>query len=91
MSEQMAVTEDGTLKPVSEFTAAEKWWCDGEECDGWPLTVPHVHTYGDRPTRAVDLLTGKELELCPGGCGCQLGTDDADRRECGCDGGCCDG
>jgi hypothetical protein len=27
--------------------------------------------------------------LCPGGCGCRLGTDDADRRECGCDGGCC--
>jgi 5'-deoxynucleotidase YfbR-like HD superfamily hydrolase len=26
---------------------------------------------------------------CPGGCGCRLGTDDADRRECGCDGGCC--
>lgn len=27
---------------------------------------------------------------CPGGCGCRLGTDDADRFECGCDGGCCD-
>jgi hypothetical protein len=27
--------------------------------------------------------------LCPGGCGCRLGTDDADRSECGCDGGCC--
>jgi hypothetical protein len=27
--------------------------------------------------------------LCPGGCGCRLGTDDADARECGCDGGCC--
>jgi hypothetical protein len=27
---------------------------------------------------------------CPGGCGCRLGTDDADRRECGCDGGCCE-
>lgn len=24
---------------------------------------------------------------CPGGCGCRLGTDDADRLECGCDGG----
>jgi hypothetical protein len=29
-------------------------------------------------------------ELCPGGCGCRLGTDDADRTECGCDGGCCE-
>lgn len=28
--------------------------------------------------------------LCPGGCGCRLGTDDADRRECGCDEGCCE-
>lgn len=27
---------------------------------------------------------------CPGGCGCRLGTDDADAGECGCDGGCCD-
>jgi hypothetical protein len=29
-------------------------------------------------------------EMCPGGCGCRLGTDDADRRECGCDEGCCE-
>jgi hypothetical protein len=28
--------------------------------------------------------------LCPGGCGCRLGTDDADRFECGCDEGCCE-
>jgi hypothetical protein len=28
-------------------------------------------------------------EMCPGGCGCRLGTDDADRFECGCDEGCC--
>lgn len=27
---------------------------------------------------------------CPGGCGCRLGTDDADRLECGCDEGCCE-
>lgn len=34
---------------------------------------------------------GKEAPAgpCPGGCGCRLGTDDADRSECGCDGGCC--
>ena len=31
-----------------------------------------------------------EPELCPGGCGCRLGTEDADRFECGCDEGCCD-
>lgn len=32
---------------------------------------------------------GDGSELCPGNCGCRLGTDDADRFECGCDGGCC--
>ena len=26
--------------------------------------------------------------LCPGGCGCELGTNDADRFECGCDDEC---
>lgn len=88
MVERLAVDPDGKVKPVSEFTAAEKWWCDGEECDG-DRSDPHVHTYGKRAVRAGDLLTGKELELCPGGCGCQLGTEDADRHDCGCDGGCC--
>ncbi len=28
--------------------------------------------------------------MCPGGCGCRLGTEDADMRECGCDEGCCE-
>lgn len=27
--------------------------------------------------------------LCPNGCGCRLGTEDADRKECACDGLCC--
>ena len=26
---------------------------------------------------------------CPEGCGCRLGTEDADARECACDGPCC--
>ena len=29
--------------------------------------------------------------MCPGGCGCRVGTLDADARECGCDGPCTDG
>ena len=33
---------------------------------------------------------GDGSELCPGNCGCRLGTNDADRFECGCDEGCCD-
>ena len=36
-----------------------------------------------------EAVTGDEHPPCPGGCGCRLGTDDADRFECGCDGGCC--
>lgn len=35
------------------------------------------------------LTPGQVTPLCPGGCGCRLGTEDADARECGCDGGCC--
>ena len=27
--------------------------------------------------------------LCPDGCGCRLGTEDADRLDCACDGPCC--
>jgi hypothetical protein len=27
--------------------------------------------------------------LCPNGCGCRLGTEDADHRDCACDGLCC--
>jgi len=27
--------------------------------------------------------------LCPGGCECRLGTDDADRMDCACDNICC--
>lgn len=61
MAEQLAKAGDGTLKPASEFTPAEKWWCDGEDCDGGPLgpslPVAHVHPYSG-PALAVDLLTG---------------------------------
>jgi hypothetical protein len=39
---------------------------------------------------AAELVLGG-FPPCPGGCGCRLGTDDADRSGCGCDGGCCDG
>ena len=59
---RVTIDGDGKVKPVSEFTAKEKWWCDGEDCDGGPLgpslPVPHVHPYGG-PALAVDLLTGR--------------------------------
>lgn len=37
-----------------------------------------------------DYYDAAGYDLCPGGCGCRLCTDDADRFECGCDGGCCE-
>ena len=64
--ERMAITPDGDIKPVAQFAADEKWWCDGEECcdgencDGDHLKVPHVHPYTG-PARPVDLLTGGEI------------------------------
>lgn len=62
-AEQLAIDENGNLKPVSEFTPAEKWWCDGEDCAsverGPSLPGPHVHPYTG-PALAVDLLTGKD-------------------------------
>lgn len=43
-------------------------------------------------TARADLADAQELlarwPKCPDGCGCRLGTDDPDARECGCDGPC---
>lgn len=33
-------------------------------------------------------ITGSAVPMCPEGCGCRLDGEDADRRECGCDGPC---
>lgn len=52
-----------------------------------------------QPTLARQLLEAREelatlraalacWPLCPDGCGCRLGLEDADARECGCDGPC---
>ena len=43
----------------------------------------------ERKPMSTTETTAPENPPCPGGCGCRLGTDDADRFECGCDGGCC--
>lgn len=32
---------------------------------------------------------GRAPAMCPAGCGCRLWTEDADARDCGCDGPCC--
>lgn len=39
--------------------------------------------------REVAAHPGFAEQLCPEGCGCRVGTEDADRFECGCDGPCC--
>ena len=46
-------------------------------------------SYSAHPDYREDLIASS-APLCPGGCGCRLGTDDADRLECGCDAGCCE-
>jgi hypothetical protein len=53
-----AITPGGKVKPVSEFSDGEKWWCDGEECgeEGQP---PHVHCMMHR--HLVDLETGRSI------------------------------
>lgn len=58
------VADSDVVKPVSEFTAAEKWWCDGEDCDG-EYEGPHVHAGWGASTLAVDLRTGRD-ERHPG-------------------------
>lgn len=53
----------------------------------WDTTAP------DGGALAVVILAhlhGHDDAMCPDGCGCRLGTDDADARECGC-GGLCSG
>jgi hypothetical protein len=56
---RMAVDEHGNVKPAGEFTAAEKWWCDGGECDGL-FSGPHVHCM--MHVHRVDLITGKAVD-----------------------------
>lgn len=58
----MAITPDGDLKPVREFSAGEKWWCDGKDCGGLDDSglppAPHVHC--EMHTHLVDLQTGRD-------------------------------
>lgn len=64
MAERMAVTPGGEVKPVADFTAKEKWWCDGEDCggldDSGKPVPPHVHC--EMHTHLVDLLTGRSVD-----------------------------
>lgn len=59
---RMAIDPDGKLKPVSELSAEDKWWCDGEDC-GEEDQPPHVHCMMHR--HLVDLVTGKTVDPEP--------------------------
>jgi hypothetical protein len=55
--------------------------------------LEQAHFHWGRAEALRDLLEYLDREagrMCRGGSGCRLGTDDADRRECGCDEGCCE-
>ena len=60
---RMAIDPDGNVKPVSEFTAGERWWCEGEDCDG-DYRDPHVHVADGccGSVRMVDLETGRDVK-----------------------------
>lgn len=60
------------------YAASEPGWHESTRDEGMPLAF---QTTANGPQGG---------SFCPGGCGCRLGTDDADRFECGCDGGCCE-
>jgi hypothetical protein len=51
------------------------------------LAVIEARAYAPLPN-GVLVKQAAALPACPQGCGCRLGTEDADARECGCDGPC---
>jgi hypothetical protein len=61
----MAITPDGDLKPVTDFTEDEKWWCDDADTLPHLNGIPHVHPGWGLPDLAVDLLTGRDERSWP--------------------------
>lgn len=65
MAERTAITPGGEIKPAADFTAKEKWWCDGEDCGGCGVSGPHVHPYDSISIAGgalpVDPLTGRTV------------------------------
>ena len=56
-AEQMAITPDGDLKPVTEFSERDKWWCECRDS-----RRPHVHCpWGGMHIHVVDLETGETV------------------------------
>jgi hypothetical protein len=82
---QAAIVADPEVRAFHRLVAEIAGYAAGEgmahgalgEIQGKARTL----LFGDTP------VSGR----CPGGCGCRLGTDDAERRECGCVGPCATG
>jgi NTP pyrophosphatase (non-canonical NTP hydrolase) len=90
-------TNDRRLAILTEEVGEVARELNDAEIDGRPVDrdklVRELIQVGAMAATWVEALEGQAARqnrsLCPGGCGCRLGTDDADARECGCDGGCC--
>lgn len=77
-----AVTADPEVRAFHRLVA---------EIAGYAVGAGMAHgALGEIQGKARALLFGDTpvSGRCPEGCGCRLGTHDADRRECGCDGPC---
>jgi hypothetical protein len=85
LTEQAAIEQD-VADDMSEGANEQRW---RDACGHWGAAraLRDVLKYIDREAEAQQETSADEM--CPGGCGCRLGTDDADRLECGCDAGCC--
>jgi hypothetical protein len=64
----------------SDANDHEEWVA---EWYAWRNDIEHRTLAIEREAGSTDAL------LCPTGCGCRIGTEDADRADCGCDGPCC--
>lgn len=86
--ETFGTTEGRKRYPASvgldDLGDPEPWLCGNPDPDDADL---------DRHSRAHEPYhcnpTWAPRPLCPNGCGCRKGTNDADRTECACDGPCC--
>jgi hypothetical protein len=96
------MTERATERGASWVLGGPVLWSKDELVDGiLALEYPpalcicrcHQQSYPPDDPHCPLCLPGLAVILppCPEGCGCRLGADDADRRECGCDGPCTGG
>jgi hypothetical protein len=75
---------------LKEQVAIEQELGDGHDEQGHNITSREHWARAGALRDVLRYIDREAGRMCPGGCGCRLGTDDADRRECGCDEGCCE-